>query len=247
MARLRGWICKSHSLLLRGPRSRKDISEVRVNKSLKGMCIANNNISSLVIDKLSSRINADRILVVYYYCNFQTEKSHVTAHMLVSLLKQVVGGLEVIPAEVGDAFKEADSNGRCLSIPEILELLAAALGSQKRTFICIDALDECTTENRPEFLRSLHFLVQNSPNIRLFVTGRPHIQAELEKHHHRALQIIVFKPAKGDITRYLEMKLEDDSFCEAMDNELKRDLIEGIPEMVSEMYVDEPVFSSPGY
>jgi len=237
MVGLRVWICESHSLLLRGPRSRKDISEVGVNKSLKGMCIANKNISSLVIDRLSCRIDGDSALVVYHYCNFQTEKSHVTAHMLASLLRQVVGGLEVIPVEVGDAFKKAKggSNGRCLSISEILKLLAASLRPQKRAFICIDALDECAPEHRPEFLRSLHSLVKNSPNVRLFVTGRPHIQAELEKHHSRAPQIILFKPAKGDIKIYLEMKLRDDLFPEAMDSDLRRDIMKVIPEMISEM------------
>ena len=210
------------------------------------MYIAYKNISSLVIDRLSSRIDADSVLVVYHYCNFQTEKSHVTARMLASLLRQVVSGLEAIPVEVGDAFREAKggSNGRCLSISEILKLLAGSLRSQKRTFICIDALDECASEHQPEFLRSLHSLVMDSPNVRLFVTGRPHIQAEFEKHHSRALQIILFKPVKGDIRIYLEMKLRDDPFPEAMESELKWDIMEVIPEMISEMSVPEPVFSS---
>ena len=43
------------------------------------------------------------------------------------------------------------------------------------------------------------------------------------------------------------MKLEDDSFCEAMDSEFKREIIQVIPEMISEMYVDEPVLGSAGH
>ena len=180
----RGWIGESYSLLLRGPGSRKNLSKVGAIKFRKRY-IVNKNTSSLMIDKLSSRIGEDRISVIYHYCNFQNRKSQVTARILASLLKQVVCGLEVIPAEIDDDFKKAKqgSNGRGLSVSDVLKLLAAALKCNKRTFICIDALDECATEHRPEFLRSLHSIVRDSPNVRLSVTGRPHIQTELEKHH----------------------------------------------------------------
>lgn len=96
-------------------------------------------------------------------------------------------------------------------------------------------MDEFAAEHRPEFLRSLRSIVRDSPNARLFVTGRPHIQTELKEHHGKALQIILFKPAKGDITRYLEMKLQDDEFRQEMDSELKRGIMEEIPEKISEM------------
>jgi len=157
--------------------------------------------------------------------------------MLASLLKQVVGGLEVIPGEIDVAFQKAKQgfDGRGLSVSEILKLLSAALKSQKRTFICIDALDECVAENRPEFLRSLSSIIMDSENARLFVTGRPHIQAALKEHHSGALQVILFKPAKGDIQRYLEMKLLDDDLRQEMDSELKSGILEVIPKKISEM------------
>ena len=245
MAGLRGWICGSYSLLLRGPRSRKDISEVGVKKSGEGICIANNNISSLVIDKLSDATGGASVSVIYLYCDFQAQKSKVTAHMLASLLKQAVCGLEVIPVEIDRAFERAKQglDGRGLSTPEILKLLPAALRTHKRAFICIDALDECVMEHRPEFLRSLRSIVRDSPNVRLFVTGRPHIRADLEERHGRVLQIILFKPAKRDIRIYLEMKLQDDPFPMAMDSDLKQDIMKVIPEMISEMYVDEALLS----
>ena len=232
--------------MLWGPGSRKDISKVRVNKPLEGMFIAKRNISSLLIERLSNEIDEGSASVIYLYCNFQTQKSQVTAHMLGSLLKQAVGGLDDIPKEI-DRKAGQGFNGQRLSVREILRLLQIALKSHGRTFICADALDECGTEHRPEFLRSLRSIVKDSPNVRLFATGRPHIQAELEEHHGGALQIIQFKPAKGDIRIYLEMKLQDDPFPRAMDSELKRDIMKVIPEVISEMYVIEAILSSPNH
>jgi len=244
VAELRERICESYSVLLRGPGGRKDLSKVGINKSEEGTSIANKNISSLVIDELSDRMEKEDISVVHFYCNFQNQQSEVTAPILTRLLKQAVGGLDFIPEEIDRKANES-SRGRGLSVPEILRLLQTTLRSHKRTFICIDALDECETEQRPEFLRSLHSIVRDSPNARLFVTGRPHIRAELEKHHGRALQIIQFQPVKEDIRRYLERKLEDDNLDEEMDGELERAIMEEIPEKISDMYVCEAVLSSP--
>ena len=213
------------------------------------MCIANENISSLVIDKLSDGIDGDSVSVVFLYCSFQAQKSEFTTHMLGSLLEQVIGGLEVIPAEIDRAFRKANQgfDRPGLSVSEILKLLSIALKSRKRTFICIDALDECVIEHRPEFLRSLYSIVRDSPNVRLFVTGRPHIQAELVKHHRGVLRVVVFKPAKTDIEIYLERKLQDDSFHGGMDSELQQDIMQLIPEVISEMYVNKPVLTRPGH
>ena len=57
--------------------------------------------------------------------------------------------------------------------------------------------------------------------------------------------MVLFKPVKGDIRRYLEMRLRNDPFQKVMDGELKRDIMKVIPEMVSEMYVDEALLGNP--
>jgi len=50
-----------------------------------------------------------------------------------------------------------------------------------------------------------------------------------------ALEILHLKPPEKDIRRYLEMKLLDDRFPYEMDPELKWDIMEDIPEKISEM------------
>ena len=127
--------------------------------------------------------------VLHVYCNFQNHQSEVTAPILTSLLKQAVSWLDFIPEVIDQKAKES-FRGRGLSVPKILRLLqAATLRPHKRTFLCVDALDECGTEGLPEFLR-LHSIVTGSPNIRLFATERPHIQARLVEHFGGALEII---------------------------------------------------------
>src|SRR5207302_4350245 len=101
-------------------------------------------------------------------------------------------------------------SGRGLRVSELLPLLQATLAPLERAFICIDALDECVGKHLPELLRSLYTISQWSPKIRLFITGRPHIQREIERHFPGGPQSIEIKPTIEDIMKYLEMMFDND-------------------------------------
>ena len=155
--------------------------------------------------------------------------------MLGAVLKQLAsrGG---IPEYMREAFREAkkDFGGRRLRVPDMVEILKKSIASLPRVFICIDALDECTAKHRRELLESLREIVRMSPNIRLFLTGRPHIDDEIRKYFSRALRIPL-SPVHADIKCYLEMRLDGDTNLNAMDDELRADIMTIIPEKVSEM------------
>ena len=76
--------------------------------------------------------------------------------MLGSFLKQVVSGMEKIPEEILQAFQEQKKaiGGRAPQLPDIVKILQAITSSQ-RTFMCIDALDECAAVHRIKILGSL--------------------------------------------------------------------------------------------
>ena len=116
----------------------------------------------------------------------------------------------------------------------MVEILKKAITSVPRVFICIDALDECTANHRRELLESLREIIQMSPNIRVFLTGRPHIGDEIVKFFSNALRIPL-SPTPSDIKSYLEMRLDRDSDPNAMDDELRADIMRIIPEKISEV------------
>ena len=98
--------------------------------------------------------------------------------MLGAILKQVVSSLEHIPREIVAAFQRSKKllDGRELESAEIRSLLISTLCTLRRSYICIDALDEFPMEYRPELFQSLARVTRESPGTRLFVTGRPHIR-----------------------------------------------------------------------
>ena len=115
------------------------------------------------------------------YCDFHAHKSQSATRVLAALLKQLVAGVEPIPKEINEAFERAKGkvDGRALRLPEIHTIFIKSVTSLRRGFICIDALDEFPMKHRPGLWDSLQYIARKCPNIRLFITGRPHIRAEV--------------------------------------------------------------------
>ena len=159
--------------------------------------------------------------------------------MIGALTKQLVNALQFVPTEIQEAFKRAEREvgGRGLQVSETVKLLRAALAPVKRIFICIDALDECPDKQRFELLTSLHTASQASPDVRLFITGRPHIRSAVEEDFPGGAQVIPISPNSEDIREYLEMELRRDSDSKAMSPALKADIMKCILEKIPSAYV----------
>ena len=192
-----------------------------------------------MIDRLLEHFGGENVAVACVYCDFQDHERQSATNMIGALTKQVVNALSMVPTEIEEAFKRAEREvgGRGPQVVETVELLERALASAKRTFICIDALDECSDKYLPQLLTSLHTVYQTSPGARLFITGRPHIRSVVEKYLPGSAQIIPFSPNSEDIREYLAMRLKHDLDSEEMSPALKADIMKRIPEAIPDVYV----------
>ena len=160
-------------------------------------------------------------------------------NVLGALIKQIVRGRGGISTEISSAFQKAKGQvgGRGLRVPAALELLKASIAPLDRAFICVDALDELLVKHLPTLLRSLHNIAQSCPRVRFLFTGRPHIGVEIEKYFPGAARFIQMTGAKQDIMRYVEMMLDDDPNSEAMNTGLRAEIMNGVSETISDVYV----------
>ena len=160
-------------------------------------------------------------------------------NMLGALLKQVVGGLEEVPGEIVKAYEKQKKviGGRGQQLSDILKMLQTT-SSEKRTFICIDALDECAAGYRVKLLDSLRQMLQKAPATRIFITGRPHILGEIRKRLSGRVMTIRITSKGDDVIRYLRTRLNEDTNPDAMDSNLEAEILKKIPEDISEMYVE---------
>jgi len=105
------------------------------------------------------------------------------------------------------------------------------------TFVCIDALDEFAAAHRVKLFDSLKQILEKSPRTRIFITGRPHIRAEIEKRLVGRVISVYVSPRQNDIVGYLRVRLGEDETPDAMNESLEADILEKIPQNMSEMYV----------
>ena len=195
------------------------------------------NTSSLVIDALCDQAKKEDIVVGCLYYDFIAQQEQTITNMMGAILKQLISGRD-IPENVREAFKEGkkEIGGRGLQRADLMRMLGIAIASLPQVFICIDALDECLPKNLPELLESLRDIVRGSPSTRIFLTGRSHVKETIQRYFAKA-GLIPISPNTQDIRNYLEMRLNRDVDPEAMDNDLRGDIVKSILDKMSDMYV----------
>jgi len=195
--------------------------------------------SSLITDDLCDSEIVPKIGVACLYCDYSGWKEQTPVNMISSLLRQFVTGMPEIPEELTKAFRAAKGHlgGRTLKAEKIIEIFPKVLQYFDRAFICIDALDEFRAGDRAMFLQLLKKIIDKSLNTRLFLTGRLHIQLEIDKQFNRLFTTITIHPTHNDIRQYLTVKLDNDFGDGAMDDELREEIITNIARKDSKMSV----------
>ena len=194
------------------------------------------NDSSLVVDRLRDQAKGQNTTVTYYYSEFKVGKELTATAILGSMLKQMINGMDVIPKDISRGLKKQLSTiyGYEPQLVDIVKILQLITSSQP-TIMCIDDLDQCVGAQRVRILDSLKQILEKSPSTRIFITGGPHVRAEIKERLTGRVISLPVSPDKGDIITYLRARLAEDEMPDAMDEGLEADILEKIPENISGM------------
>jgi len=190
-----------------------------------------------VIDKLCDQAKDEDIVVACLYYDFHAQQEQTTINVIGAILKQLVsrGG---ISKDVREALQEGkgEVGGRPPQLVDLMRMLRIAIASLPRVFICVDALDECLPKHLPELLEFLRDIVRESPRTRIFLTGRPHVGDDIQRYFPKPVMIPI-SPKPGDISNYLQKRLERDTESQAMNSGLRADVVRIILERISDTCV----------
>ena len=185
-----------------------------------------------MIDNLCDQAGEKDLAIAWLYCDFVAHQEQSPTAMLGAILRQLVS-IGEMPENMRQTFRKRFSD-RGLRLPDIVGMLKTAISLLPRAYICIDAIDECTPKSRRELLGSLRDIVRGSSRTRVLYTGRSHIADEVKKYFAEAI-IVPVSPTEDDIRLYLDSRLDGDTEPDAMDNDLRRDIMRIIPETISEV------------
>ena len=190
-----------------------------------------------MIDTLCHQAKEEDLAVACLYCDYRVQQDQTTTNIIGAILKQLVGR-ERIPNDIRKAFREAKKvvGGTRPLLEDLMRMLEIAIASFPQVFICIDSLDEFLPKNLLELLESLRDITRESPKTRIFLTGRPHVKEAIQRYFAKAI-VIPITPNQHDIRNYLEMRLDMDEEPEAMNNDLRADIVRSIMDKMSDMCV----------
>jgi hypothetical protein len=140
-----------------------------------------------------------------------------------------------ISDEVNKLYLQHDRQGTRPSQSEFFNLLQREAQKFSRVFIIIDALDECSNDDRTRrrLLEKLRTL-QKLASVNLMVTSRPFPDIIEEFESAITLEI---RASEGDIRAYLEEQMSRLPRCVLKDSRLQARIVDGITGAVNGMYV----------
>src|SRR5204863_4048651 len=105
-------------------------------------------LTAIVIEHLWTKFQNDASIgIAYLYCNFRKQDEQKPIDLLLSLLKQLVQEQSSMTESVKSLHKHHNRKRTRPSLDEIVKVLLSVITNYSRTFLIIDALDECQVSN----------------------------------------------------------------------------------------------------
>lgn len=129
-----------------------------------------------------------------------------------------------IPECVTDAYDKAQGSTAPLLLHELQKLILSVTKNIRRTYIIIDALDECSELKHRKQLLSFLDQIKQIQAVRLFVTSRqyPH---DIRTAFHAQPQIVI-QAHESDLRRYLYRELENGSIQDIVDDDFATKIVD---------------------
>ncbi|KAK4500778.1 hypothetical protein PRZ48_008969 [Zasmidium cellare] len=164
-------------------------------------------LSSIVIEDLKRLPSHQSCRVAYFYFTFQDQAKQSWQGLVRSLTAQLSTDRRLLP-RLRAAQRKDDKR-----LETTLSVLNELLDQQQKTYIVIDALDECPEDHdaRLELLNGILKLLQGHSNVRLLATSRNETTIR-EAMSRLQANIISLSNANinADILLFLDRKLESD-------------------------------------
>ena len=191
-------------------------------------------VASIVVNHLKTSFPDDKTGTAFLYCTYKIQDDQKVSDLFASLLGQLAVQQSMVPKSIRELYgKHRKGEKPRLSQSEIRDELCNIIKAYSRTFIVIDALDECKTDRIRNELLSEIYKLQEGSDTRLMVTFRPSIHLE----NPSGVTELEIRADKGDMEEYLSDRMSDLRNVVQNNNELQCKIKAHILTLVDGMYV----------
>jgi hypothetical protein len=193
-------------------------------------------LASIVVDYLDNQYHGDPTTgIAYIYFDFRRQHEQKPEGVLSSVLKQLAQEQAPLHESIEALCWRHNCRQTRPSLSEVATALHSVVATYSRTFIIIDALDECQVsgEGRRKFLSEISNL-RRQTQANLFVTSRfiPEIENEFE-----GCGSVEIRASSDDVRRYLEGHISQLPSFVSRNVDLQEEIVTEITQAIDGMYV----------
>ncbi|KAK8092127.1 uncharacterized protein PG998_015140 [Apiospora kogelbergensis] len=188
--------------------------------------------TATVVSHVEDITSHSNVGIAYVYCDYR--EPYTESEMLSSIIRQLSQQISPMPSEIKSFHITWVGKKSYPSNDVYIALITSISKLFRRTFVFVDALDECPEETRESFVRLLLGL---KSYIRLFLTSRENVDLEATLGKLRSIEIV---PDSADVRRFLEFHVDTSSrlsrFLKAKP-ELRQEIIDTVHEKTDGMFL----------
>jgi len=191
--------------------------------------------AALVINYLLRSQHVADEPVVFIYCNYKRQSEQSAKHMISSILRQIIDIHPGVPKPVQDFYTSHVKTRTTPSFDEIRQILEAVSRDLRRLTVVVDALDECGTRAREDFLSTVRTL-RGHCQMRLLATSRflPAVESHSTFLGKPKLEV---RASDEDLESYIRSRAGELRGWVASKPDLFEDLVSSTVGAVGGMYV----------
>lgn len=175
---------------------------------------------------------------VYFYFDFNEPRKQVLEAMLQSVIAQLCCNKPVIPVEVQALYDNSRHGVEQPTEEGLLSTLRSLLQKSHKTFVILDALDECS--ERPALLNVLIRLINGNEPLNLLVTSRKERDIDAALKNVVDVEIgIQNDKADADIKIHVSKCLSTDERLKRWDQLVKDEILESLVSGAHGMYTSQ--------
>ena len=148
--------------------------------------------------------------MTFIYCSYKESRTTLTYIRLA--LKQLCRTMQSLPPELLQVYERHDANDSQPKYDELKTVFLAVLRQFGRIFLVLDALDECTLDQRKdlcEFILSITNTTSTKGIVKLFIASRkePDIEQAFQQKSTPTIEVEAAK-VDSDIEAYVKAQIE---------------------------------------
>ncbi|KFY02660.1 hypothetical protein O988_02000, partial [Pseudogymnoascus sp. VKM F-3808] len=193
-------------------------------------------LTSIVVDYLYANFQKDtNIGIAYLYCNFRRQDEQEAEGLLASLLKQLAQGLYPLPESVKSLYDSHKEKRTRPTFNEISTTLQSVAALYSRSFIVVDALDECQASDgcRSKILREI-FTLRAKSGASIFSTSR--FIPEIHEHFKNSMRLEI-RASDQDVQRYIDGHMSQLPRCVLRSSDMQGEIKTAIVQAVNGMFL----------